>query len=146
MMIKIICRTIANLFAMIVTMEFIPDTTEEYYKQFNKLPIDQLCFDYSSMIFNDLLSKLYLHEFKFDENSKANIKNMIDMITLSFGQLMDENTWMDPTTKKLAKEKLLAIHYNIGAPDIIFDDKGLEKQSTQVCCNQNNFKLIILNN
>ena len=58
---------------------------------------------------------------------------------------MDENTWMDPTTKKLAKEKLLAIHSNIGAPDVIFDDKSLEKQNAQVCGNQNNFKLIILN-
>lgn len=142
-MIKIICRTIANYFAMKVAMEFIPDTTEEYYKQFNKKPIDQLCYEYSSMIFNDLLSKLYVHEFKFDKNSKANIKNMIDMITLSFGQLMDENTWMDSATKKLAKEKLSAIHSNIGAPDIIFDDESLEKQSIQVCCSQNNFKLII---
>ena len=39
---------------------------------------------------------------------------------------------MDQVTKKIAKEKLSAIKANVGAPDIFFDDKELEKETAQV--------------
>lgn len=120
-------------------MNYIGDTTENYYNEFHKLKIrtnftiDQLCFTYSEYILRELLSKSYVNYIKFDENMRTNIKQMIELITSSFEQLMDENTWMDPVTKKQAKEKLLAIHSNIGGPDILFDDQNLEKQSAEVC-------------
>ena len=117
-------------------MDYIGDTTENNYKQlhkFNKMPIDQLCFMYSGYILSELISQSYVHDIKFDQNMKTNIKQMILLITSSFEQLMDENTWMDPVTKKQAKEKWLAIHSNIGGPDILLDDKNLEKQSAEVC-------------
>ena len=56
---------------------------------------------------------------------------MVQLLKSSFGQLLNENTWMDSTTKKYAKEKLLAIKPNVAAPDIVFDIK-LEKDSKQV--------------
>ena len=57
---------------------------------------------------------------------------MVQLLKSSFGQLLNENTWMDSTTKKYAKEKLLAIKPNVAAPDIVFDDEKMEKDNLEV--------------
>ena len=66
-------------------------------------------------------------------NTRTDIQNMIHLIKNSFEQLLNANTWMDPVTQKIAKEKLLAIQSNVAAPDIVFNDERLEKDSAEVC-------------
>ena len=96
------------------------------------MSLQRACYQFSSLAFYDLQSKLYLHEFGYDLKNKKNIEEIVQMIRSSFHQLLDENIWMDPATKKIAKEKLLAIQPNVGAPDILFDDKQLENLYIEV--------------
>ena len=117
-------------------MTFIPFTTLKHQLQYSKLPIDQTCYQYTSILFFNLISKLFLNDINYDKNTQLNIQNVIDLLKNSFGQLLDKNDWMDPVTKKLAKEKLLAIKANVGAPDIFFNEKELENETAQVSCHK----------
>ena len=98
------------------------------------MPIQQTCFSYAFQLLPNLVSKLYLDDVNFNKNTRTNIENIVELIKSSFDQLLEANSWMDPVTKKIAKEKLTAIHPNVGGPDILFDEKSLEQDHTQVSC------------
>ena len=118
-------------------MRLIPFTTQKYQKLFSFPPNQQMCLQYAVQLLPNLASKLYLDDVNFNKNTRTNIENMVELIKSSFDQLLEANSWMDPVTKKIAKEKLTAIHPNVGAPDIVFDEKSLEQDNAQVscCCN-----------
>ena len=135
----IVCRSLAHYYALNTVMRLIPFTTQKYQKQFSLMPIQQLCFQYGAQLFPNLLSKLYLDDADFGQDKRTSIENVVESIKSSFDQLLDANDWMDPATMKIAKEKLAAIHPNVGAPDIVFDEKKLEQDSAEVSC-QCNFR------
>lgn len=114
-------------------MQMIPFTTQKYQKELVSLTTQQMCLQFSAQLFHNLLSKLYLNDVNFNINTRTDIQNMVQLIKNSFEQLLDGNNWMDPVTKKVVKEKLLAIQSNVAAPDIVFDDERLEKDNAEVC-------------
>ena len=123
----------AHIYSLTATMQMIPFTTQKYQKELVSLTTQQMCLQFSAQLFHNLLSKLYLNDVNFNINTRTDIQNMVQLIKNSFEQLLDGNNWMDPVTKKVAKEKLTAIHPNVVAPDIVFDDERLEKDNAEVC-------------
>ena len=130
----IVCRTLAHYYALNIVMKLIPFTTQKYQKQFSSMPIQETCRESAAQLFPKLVSKLYLNDVNFDRNKRTNIENMVELLKSSFDQLLEANDWMDPATKKIAKEKLIAIYPNVGAPDIVFDEKSLEQDNAEVSC------------
>lgn len=126
------CRALAHYYALNMAMRLVQFTTEKYHKQFISTPLATACPQYITAIFRDLLSKLYLTEFDFGLKQRTDIQNMVQILKSSFDQILDANTWMDPATKKIAKEKLTAIRPNVAAPDVVFDDKNLEEEYKEV--------------
>ena len=122
----------AHYYALNLVMGLIPYTTIKHQTEYSRMPIQQICSLSTSQYFSDLISVLFLKDIKYDKNSKLNIEKSVELLKNSFGQLIDENGWMDPATKKLAKEKLLAIKSYVGAPDLYFDEKELEKEFAEV--------------
>ena len=123
---------LAHYNTIATAVSLIQFTTEKYHKIFVSVSTEQACVQYTTTMFHDLVSKVYLTEFGFDLKRRTGIQNMVQLLKSSFDQLLDENTWMDPTTKKYAKEKLLAIKPNVAAPDIVFDDEKMEKDNLEV--------------
>lgn len=113
-------------------MDLIPYTTIKYQTEYSRQSTQQICSSFTSQYFSNLISVLFLNDIKYDKNSKLNIEKSVELLKNSFEQLIDENGWMDPATKKLAKEKLLAIQSYVGAPDLYFDEKELEKEFDEV--------------
>ena len=113
-------------------MNLIPFTTEKHQAESSSMQTQQICYSYTSRYFINLIAKLFLNDIKYDENSKLNIEKSVELLKNSFEKLIDENDWMDPATKKLAKEKLLAIQAYVGAPDFYLNEKELEKEFAEV--------------
>ena len=132
LILKFICRTLAHFHAAATVGSLAQFTNEKYRKIFAPVPIQQACSDFTNAMLPNLVSKVYLTEFGFDLKRRTDVHNMVEFLKSSFGQLLNENTWMDSTTKKYAKEKLLAIKPNVAAPDIVFDDKKMEKDNLEV--------------
>ena len=123
----------AHHFALALARGMVAFTTEKYLKQFTfTKDLKTECFEEAFSFSPDLISKLYLDHINFDKNKRIDVQNMVQLIRSSFEQLLEANTWMDPVTKKLAKEKLSAIEPHVAAPDIVFDEKSLEKDNSEV--------------
>ena len=118
----------AHYYALNLVMGLIPYTTIKHQTEYSRMPIQQICSSSTSQYLSDLISVLFLNDIKYDKNSKLNIEKSVEFLKNSFGQLIDENDWMDPATKKLAKEKLVAIQAYVGAPDFYLNEKKLEKR------------------
>ena len=123
---------LAHYFALNTVMNLAVYTTKENYNLFSFTPIKQMCIQYAIQLHPNLLSKLYLNHVNFTEAKRTQIQDLVKLIKSSFEQLLDANTWMDPVTKKIAKEKLLAIQANVGAPDIVFDEKLFDEYNAEV--------------
>ncbi|XP_046881183.1 endothelin-converting enzyme 1 isoform X1 [Hypomesus transpacificus] len=63
----------------------------------------------------------------FAEDSKAIAENMVSEIKWAFEDSLKYVSWMDPETKKAAKEKADAIYNMVGYPKFIMDPKELDK-------------------
>ena len=114
--------------------EMLPFTTQKYQKQFLNLTTEEMCLKNSMQLHPNLISKLFLNDINYNEKTRSDIEKLVELVKDSFEKLLDANKWMDPVTKKIAKEKLLAIQSNVAAPDIVFDDQSLEKDNAQVSC------------
>ena len=131
-LIIIFYSVMAHYFALNLVMKLIPYTTIKHQTQSSPIQTQQICFSYTSRYFDSLIAKLFLDDIKYDESSKSNIEKSVELLKNSFGKLIDENDWMDPATKKLAKEKLVAIQAYVGAPDFYLNEKKLEKEFAEV--------------
>ena len=118
-----------HYYALKIAMDFIPFATLKHQLEF--LPIEQGCYIFTLNLFPNLISKLFLNDISYDKNIQPKIQNLIDLLKNSFEKLLDANDWMDPVTKKLAKERLLAIQGNVGAPEIVFDEKKIRKRNSR---------------
>ncbi|XP_044313044.1 neprilysin-2 isoform X1 [Drosophila rhopaloa] len=70
------------------------------------------------------VGSLYVRK-HFHKDSKANALEMVNDIRSVFNDILDEVNWMDPKTKKEAKEKLHSMATHIGYPDEMLDNEKL---------------------
>uniref|UniRef100_A0A673JVN8 Endothelin-converting enzyme 1 n=1 Tax=Sinocyclocheilus rhinocerous TaxID=307959 RepID=A0A673JVN8_9TELE len=63
----------------------------------------------------------------FSEDSKAFVEDMVSEIKWAFEDSLKTVSWMDPETKKAAKEKADAIYNMVGYPKFIMNPKELDK-------------------
>lgn len=63
----------------------------------------------------------------FSEDSKAFVEDMVSEIKWAFEDSLKTVGWMDPETKKAAKEKADAIYNMVGYPKFIMNPKELDK-------------------
>ena len=57
---------------------------------------------------------------------------MIHDIREAFNELLEENDWMDPETRKVAEDKANSMTERIGYPEYITNDTRLEGEYTNV--------------
>lgn len=68
----------------------------------------------------------------FDEKSKNDTLDMTLDIMRSFREILNENSWIDEETKRLAVQKVDAMMLRIGYPDFILDPNALNERYAQV--------------
>ena len=74
------------------------------------------CIDATDSALGELLAQPYV-EARFNKDSKEAVEKMVFAIRDAFGRELDGLSWMDPTTKARAHEKLAKMAYLIGYPD-----------------------------
>nr|CAI5828592.1 unnamed protein product [Callosobruchus analis] len=87
---------------------------------------------------------LYVRE-HFDQDSKVEVVQMIDMLREAFNELLVENEWMDEETKKVAKEKANAMGTKVGYPQLVVNDQELCKKYQLLNTSDNGFLKNMLN-
>jgi len=114
--------------------ELIPLTTTQ---AMNILAPDQLkqlqstCLQLSIEALPNLISRLYIDKM-FNKQAIEDMRTFVNDLKEAFNQLLEENKWMDSTTKMNAISKLKAISVNIASPDFTFNDKELQLYSNDV--------------
>lgn len=78
----------------------------------------------------EALGQLYVQKY-FPEEAKQRMKDLIEQLRISFGQRIDQLTWMGDSTKAAAKDKLAAIRVKVGYPDKWKDYSSLEIDTTK---------------
>ena len=68
---------------------------------------------------------LYVDRY-FPAEAKAKAEEMVQQIVSAYGKRIDALTWMAPTTKAKAKEKLATLKVCVGYPDVWRDFSGLK--------------------
>ncbi|MEE6501091.1 hypothetical protein FKM82_004059 [Ascaphus truei] len=104
---------------------------EALYGQTTEGPLWQTCVDFMSNSFDDVVGRLYV-EASFSGGSKDVVKKMTAEIRKSFLQMLEDQKWMDETTKKKAELKALKIEEKIGYSDDTFNDSKLNKDFAQL--------------
>lgn len=84
------------------------------------------CASYVNTYYGLSLGRLFVKE-AFDEDAKKETLDMIHNLRDAFGELVNENTWMDDTTRALAKEKAKYIQEKIGYQDFILNTTALDE-------------------
>ncbi|XP_022336813.2 neprilysin-like [Crassostrea virginica] len=84
------------------------------------------CASYVNTYYGLSLGRLFVKE-AFDEEAKKETLDMIHNLRAAFGELVDENSWMDDTTRGLAKEKAKYIQEKIGYQDFILNATALDE-------------------
>lgn len=93
-----------------------------------------------------LLSKLFVENF-FTEDQKNSCYNLIKYLKQEFDIILSKNKWMSPETKKLARNKLDKMNFQIGYPNkwINYDKLNLDKNKSYLEnileCKRFNFNL-----
>ncbi|KTF74502.1 hypothetical protein cypCar_00022185 [Cyprinus carpio] len=70
----------------------------------------------------------------FSEDSKAFVEDMVSEIKWAFEDSLKTVSWMDPETKKAAKEKADALYNMVGYPKFIMNPKELDKVFNDLMC------------
>ncbi|XP_065315150.1 endothelin-converting enzyme homolog [Gordionus sp. m RMFG-2023] len=86
----------------------------------------KLCLEEFPMFMNFPLSSLYLKS-NFYSRDKLKLKEMVDMIKLSYKKSLQDLNWMDKTTKARSIAKVDAMKFKIGYPDYIINPNELDK-------------------
>uniref|UniRef100_A0A0A9XT19 Endothelin-converting enzyme 1 n=1 Tax=Lygus hesperus TaxID=30085 RepID=A0A0A9XT19_LYGHE len=73
----------------------------------------------------------------FDEYSKNDTLIMTREIQQSFREILEETTWIDKDTKRLARDKVDAMALRIGYPDSILDKSELDDRYKDVAIDPN---------
>ncbi|XP_048777313.2 neprilysin-like isoform X2 [Ostrea edulis] len=83
------------------------------------------CASYVNNYYGLSLGRLFVKE-AFDESAKEQTLDMIHNLRTAFGELVDENKWMDDATRTLAKEKAKFVQEKIGYQDFILNTTALD--------------------
>lgn len=86
----------------------------------------KLCVSDTDSALGFALGALFVKE-TFAEDSKTSAEDMVSMIKWAFEDSLKDTAWMDPETKKAAREKADAIYNMVGYPKFIMDPKELDK-------------------
>ncbi|KAI6195006.1 Neprilysin-2 [Aphelenchoides besseyi] len=79
----------------------------------------EICVAAVSDLLPDATSALYVREY-FNSTMRKQMDDMIVHVKQTFAKIINENTWMDPETKKYALEKLQSTYVHNGfAPNIL---------------------------
>lgn len=73
----------------------------------------------------EALGQLYVKK-HFPETAKKRMVDLVEQLRISFGQRIDQLTWMGDSTKSAAKDKLAAIRVKVGYPDKWKDYSAVE--------------------
>jgi putative endopeptidase len=73
------------------------------------------CVQRTARGLGDLVGQMYVRD-RFSGASKAAAEDLVHAISGAMGANLEALSWMDPTTKTKAKEKLAAMSYQIGYP------------------------------
>lgn len=75
-------------------------------------------------ILGEPLGKIYCERF-FPASSKSRMVQLVKNLQKALGERIEEQAWMTPATKKVAREKLDAFYIKVGYPDKWRDYSGL---------------------
>lgn len=75
--------------------------------------------------FNTFLTNQYIAHYK-NEQAVAYVQSMADDLKTVFKRIIRRNTWMQPTTRQTALDKLDAIKLIVGSPPLLREDPLLE--------------------
>jgi len=89
------------------------------------------CVSQALSVFPNMISRLYIDNL-FNRQAIEDMRDFVNDLKEAFNQLLQENQWMDSTTKANAISKLNAISVNIASPNIIFNDEEFEVYSNDV--------------
>ena len=79
----------------------------------------------------DVFARFYFDNL-FKKETIDDMKLLIKLIKDAYGQLIDENKWMDDITRENAKNKLKAIEEYIGLPEFVSNDQKLQTFTNEV--------------
>ncbi|XP_012934734.1 membrane metallo-endopeptidase-like 1 [Aplysia californica] len=130
-------RTIANYVYWRVTMGFLGSLTQEYkdhrfeyykvvYGVKTEEARDKMCSRYTRYQTGFAIGKIFV-ERHFEPEAKAMALEMIAGLQSAFDELVNELSWMDAETKRLAQEKNEVIQSKIGYPEFVRNDTYLEE-------------------
>ncbi|XP_067950670.1 neprilysin-like isoform X2 [Watersipora subatra] len=85
------------------------------------------CVDYTNNWMGMATGRLFVNS-HFKEEAKSSALGMIAHVRGAFNDLLEDVTWMNDKTRKVAKEKAAAMHENIGYPDWIHNDTRINSE------------------
>jgi putative endopeptidase len=93
---------------------------QQDYIDYNIKPVFGMGF-----LFNKFLSDAYIEKYN-NINAVNYVKSIAEDLKLVFIRIIKRNTWMEPTTKKKALEKLENFNIIVGSPNLIEEDPNLD--------------------
>ncbi|XP_066526827.1 membrane metallo-endopeptidase-like 1 isoform X2 [Hoplias malabaricus] len=81
------------------------------------------CVRYVQNTMENAVGALYVKK-TFAGESKRMVRDLISRIQEAFVETLDELSWMDDQSKKMARDKAMAIKYQIGYPDFILEEEN----------------------
>ncbi len=89
------------------------------------------CLAYVDQNLPDLIGRYFLDK-KFAKESVKDMKDLIAVIKEAFLKILEENLWMDDTTKAYSIKKLNAISEHIAFPEFLSNDAELQQYYSEV--------------
>ncbi|CAN5312012.1 M13 family metallopeptidase [soil metagenome] len=120
-------------YATILSKPFV-DASFEFSKvlsgQATQKPRQQIMTENVDGLLGQALGQLYVKKY-FNEDAKKRVLDLVNNLTKSFENRINNLEWMSDSTKQKAKEKLYAITKKIGYPDVWrnYDNVDIERTS-----------------
>lgn len=146
-------RTIANYVVWRVVLEFMPDLPEVYQKVRRNYrarsqgitrdkPRWQKCVELTNEEMGMAVGAMFIRE-NFKKESKDAALHMIHNLREAFNDLLNENDWMDESTRKVARVKAYAMNERIGYPDFIKNESKLNEKYEKLHVGSDYFSNIV---
>ncbi|XP_042146819.1 neprilysin-4-like [Ixodes scapularis] len=87
-------------------------------------PLWMQCLSGISDLMTHAISRLYVDKM-FDPKAKKTMDELVGVLNSTYGEMIENNTWMDNSTRKEAREKLQKMVAKIGYPPWILNDTYL---------------------
>ncbi|XP_061163331.1 neprilysin-like [Saccostrea echinata] len=121
----------------------------EYYKKIYGSDTERSrwrdCISYVNDNMGNAVGRLFVKD-HFDKGAKEVALNMIHDIRAAFYDLLEEVSWLDQKTRKVAKEKAEAMAEKIGYPPFILNDTALDESYNAVTFSSDTYFENVLEN